>query len=74
MLPNYHKLISGFSIPVSIRTDERIFQIVTFDGETVLCNLKEAQMLITNQVCKSIKHLWNHKFTGIGKGEVISMG
>lgn len=70
----FKKLFSGVDISVSIRTDERIFQVVTFDGETVLCNLPDAQKLISTSVCKSIKHYWNNKFTSIGKGEVISMG
>lgn len=84
MLPNYHntedrsrnirRLISGTIVPLMIRTDERIFQVVSFDGETILCNMHVAQLLITNQECKTIKHLWDHKFTSIGKKEVLEMG
>lgn len=68
------KLFDGTNIPVMISTSERIFQIETFDGETILCNLVTAQKLISADLCKRIKHYWNNKFQAIGKGEVISMG
>jgi len=60
-------------IPSVISINERIFQIETYDNETVLCNLKTAQMLINKDLCKRIKHYWNHKFTTIGKLEVKEM-
>jgi hypothetical protein len=67
------KLFDGTIVPATINTKERIFQVVTYDGETILCNLLTAHRLITNQLCKGIKHYWNHKFTTIGKSEVLSM-
>lgn len=67
------KLFDGTHIPVMISTNERIFQIETFDGETILCNLVTAQKLIQNQLCKRIKHYWNYKFSAIGKDEVKAM-
>jgi hypothetical protein len=67
------KLFDGTNIPVMISTSERIFQIETFDGETILCNLATAQKLLHSDLCKRIKHYWNHKFTTIGKLEVKEM-
>lgn len=67
------KLYSGTIIPSYISTNERIFQIETFNGETVLCNLEAAQTLIAKDECKRIKHYWNYKFQAIGKKEVKEM-
>jgi len=67
------KLYSGTRIPEIIRTNERIFQIETYDNEIVLCNLRMAQMLINLAECKRIKHYWNNKFEPIGKDEVKGM-
>ena len=67
------KLFDGTRIPVMISTNERIFQIETYNGETILCNLVTAQKLISADLCKRIKHYWNHKFTVIGKDEVKAM-
>jgi hypothetical protein len=66
-------LYSGIPIKTTIDTTQRIFQIETFDNETVLCNLLDAKHLINKQVCKRIKHYWNHKFSIIGKREVLEM-
>jgi hypothetical protein len=67
------KLFNGIEIPTIISTTERIFEAHTYDGEIILCNLKIAQELIKAQLCKGIKHYWNHKLTTIGKAEVLSM-
>jgi hypothetical protein len=67
------KLFDGTKIPSTINTTERIFQIHTYDGETILCNLVTAQKLIAAVLCKGIKHYWNHKFTTISKLEVKQM-
>jgi len=67
------KLFDGTRIPVVISTKERIFQIETFDGETILCNLGTAQKLINTDLCKRIKHYWNNKFSAISKLEVKQM-
>jgi len=68
------KLFCGnITIPDSIDQTQRIFQVVTFDNETVLCNLKVAKELIIAQNCKTIKHYQNFKFVNIGKKEVKEM-
>lgn len=67
------KLFDGTHIPVMISTNERIFQIETFDGETILCNLVTTQKLINADLCKRIKHYWNYKFSVISKYEVLKM-
>lgn len=68
------KLYCGnITIPDTIDQTQRIFQVVTFDNETVLCNLKNAKELIIAQNCKSIKHYWNYKFVSIGKNDVKAM-
>jgi hypothetical protein len=67
------KLLSNKVIPTMLSTKERIFQVETYDGEFVLCNVDVAQELIKEQLCKRIKHYWNHKFSTIGKREVLDM-
>lgn len=67
------KLFDGTIIPTTINTAERIFQIETYDGETVLCNLRTAKLLQNTNNCKRIKHYWNHKFTTISQLEVKEM-
>jgi hypothetical protein len=67
------KLFDNTIIPSIISINERIFQIETYDGETVLCNLGTAQMLINKDLCKRIKHYWNYKFQNISKLEVKEM-
>lgn len=67
------KLFDKTEIPSTISISERIFQIQTYTGETVLANLAIAQMLINTSNCKRIKHYWNYKFTGISKLEVKEM-
>jgi hypothetical protein len=66
-------LYSGIIIDSFIDTNQRIFQVETYDNETVLCNLKDAQTIIIQDVCKSIRHYWNNKFERIGKKEVKEM-
>lgn len=67
------QLYSGTRIPIAINTDERIFQIETYNAEIILCNLETAQLLIKNQECKRIKHYWDFLFKTIGKKEVLEM-
>lgn len=67
------KLFDGTQIPVMISTNERIFQIETYDGETILCNVVTAQKLLQLNRCKRIKHYWNHKFQVISKYETLQM-
>lgn len=67
------KLFDKTEIPDTISITERIFQIETSNGETVLCNLLTAKLLINTDNCKRIKHYWNYKFSTIGKLEVKEM-
>lgn len=67
------KLFDKTEIPTTISTTERIFQIETYDRETVLCNLLTAKLLINTANCKRIKHYWDYKFTAISKLEVKEM-
>ena len=55
----------------TIRTDVRIFQVFTYDGDVILCNLYDAYELLPN--CKTLKHYWNHKFERFGKLELKQM-
>lgn len=67
------KLFNGKEIPSAVSTLHRIFQVETYDGDIVLCNIVHAQDFIKDQECKRIKHYWNHKFQTIGKKEVLEM-
>lgn len=67
------KLYSGKEIPATIDTTQRIFQISTFDGQTILCNIQTAKEMIYQGEAKTIKHYWNNKFTTIGKKEVLTI-
>lgn len=70
---NTKRLFDNTLIPSMVSINERIFQIETYDGETILCNIGTAKMLINKDLCKRIKHYWNNKFTTIGKLEVKEM-
>lgn len=48
--------------PNTIKTDERIFKILTFDNDYLLCNLDRAQELLNQGNIKKLWHLWNFKF------------
>ena len=56
------RLYDGTEIPTIIKTDERIFKVVTFDGETVLCNLITAKKLLRKELIKKVYHLWDYEF------------
>lgn len=66
-------LYSGIVVDTLISTSERIFQVETYDNETVLCNLKDAQAIIKQDVCKGIRHYWRYKFVRISKKEVLEI-
>mgnify|MGYP003543737324 len=59
--------------PTTINTNERIFKIVTFDGDTFLCNLKDAQRELKEGNIKDLFHLWNYEFKRFGKIELKNM-
>lgn len=57
--------------PLTIRTDERIFQILTYDGDVILCNLVDAYNLLPD--AKTVKHYWNNKFESFAKADLKKM-
>ena len=59
--------------PTTINTNERIFKIVTFDGDTFLCNLKDAQRELKEGNIKDLFPLWNYEFKRFGKIELKNM-
>lgn len=67
------KTYSGIEIPDTIRTDERIFKILTFDGDTFLVNKDTAQMLLSKDEIKSLWHLWNFKWERYSKLHLKNM-
>ncbi len=64
---------SGIEIPQTINTNERIFKIITFDGETILCNVETAKKLLENQEIKHLFHFWNGEFKKFGKKDLKEM-
>ena len=48
--------------PETIKTNERIFKITTFDDETFLCNVDVAKQYLQEENIKKLWHLWNFKF------------
>lgn len=61
------------SIPTTINTNERIFKITTFDGETFLCNVKTAKEYLKDGNIKHLWHLWNFEFKRFGKLDLKQM-
>lgn len=68
------KLFDGTEVPVQIDVTQRVFQMLTYNGEYVLCNLEDAKQLIKNGIAESAKHIWNNEFKRIGKSEILQMG
>lgn len=65
-------LEDGTMTPESVRTDERIFRVKTFDDEIFLCNLRFFHKYDIGK-CKSVQHLWNFEFQNIRKIDIIDM-
>ena len=57
--------------PLTIKTDERIFQILTYDGDVILCNLVDAYNLLPD--AKAVKYYWNNKFESFAKADLKKM-
>lgn len=57
----------------TIKTDERIFKILTFDDDYVLCNLDRAQELLAKGNVKKAWHLWDFKFEVVSKIHIKNM-
>ena len=51
------KLYDGTQVPTTIQIDERIFKVITFDGETVLCNITTAKKLLRKSITYGIMSL-----------------
>lgn len=57
----------------TIKTDERIFKVLTFDDDYILCNLDKAQELINKGDIKKAWHIWNFEFETISKLHIKNM-
>ena len=66
-------LYNGTRVKETIKTNERIFLIETFDNENVLCNLNDAYKLVKSGNCKILKHFFNFKFVSYSKQNLILM-
>lgn len=59
-------------IPTTIKTNERIFKVITHDRDTYLCNRDTLHTININDVYK-IYHLWDFKFVRISKKYALSI-
>ena len=59
--------------PKTIKTNERIFKIETFDGEVFLCNVKTAKETLNKGEIKNLWHLWNFEWKRFGKDDLKQM-
>ena len=66
------KTNKDMNTPTSIYTNERIFQIQTFDGELILCNLRDIYLKDLEDI-KSVKHYWNGNFAILSKRDLKDM-
>lgn len=57
-----HRLYDGTEVPTTVKTDERIFKVLTHDDETVLCNIATAKKLLRKDLIKKVYHLWDYEF------------
>lgn len=64
----------------TIKTNQRIFQVLTFDGDYKLINLDGFKIQDSGELTlkngdsiRSVKHLWNNKFETIDKRQVKTM-
>lgn len=67
------KLYNGRLVPTIIDTTQRIFEVITYDGDIFLCNVETAQEVIKEGECMKVRHLWNNNFKSIGKNEVLEI-
>ena len=56
--------------PTTIKTDERIFKVEDYDGNTYLCNLDTAPPL---HDIRKLWHLWDFQFESFGKKDLNDM-
>ena len=60
-------------IPKTIKTDVRIFKVLTYDNDYILCNLSTAKELLKNDMIKKLWHLWNYDFKVFSKIDLKQM-
>jgi hypothetical protein len=58
--------------PKTIKTDSRIFKIITFDNDLILCNLENLKMQDLEDI-KILHHFWNGNFTPFAKIDLKEM-
>jgi hypothetical protein len=56
----------------TIKTNERIFKIITFDDELILCNLQDISINDLENI-KHLWHFWNGDFERFGKIDLKEM-
>jgi hypothetical protein len=56
----------------TIKTNERIFKIITFDDELILCNLQDINLSDLENI-KHLWHFWNGDFKRFGKIDLKEM-
>ena len=61
------------TIPTTINTDERIFKVLTYDNDYILCNLSTAKELLKNDMIYKLWHLWDYEFKRFGKIDLKQM-
>lgn len=59
--------------PKTIKTDERIFKVTTFDNEIFLCNVKRAQKELKQGNIKDLFHLWDFEWKRYSKIDLKQM-
>lgn len=57
-------------IPKTIKTDERIFKIQTFDDDKFLCNVDISKQYLQADNIKKLWHLWDFEFKSFSKKEL----
>ena len=57
--------------PKTIRTDEAIFKVVTYDDDIFFCNLDFAHSVLPD--CKKLYRIWNFKFEVMPKIHLVTM-
>lgn len=57
----------------TIKTDERIFKIETFDNEKFLCNVETAKETLDKREIKNLWHLWDFEWKRFGKDDLKQM-
>lgn len=64
----------------TIKTNERIFEVRTFEDQTILCNLdgfwtnSKGELLTKDgESIRSVRHYWNNEFQRISKKQIKEM-